>query len=106
MHVQPPARLRARAALASAMILAAFCAALCVSTPAVQAMGPTDNELFCKFFPLTAKCTAPAKPAPANMAKPMKVAAVKPATPKLGIKMLSCAKAPADKPYLYGCVWK
>jgi hypothetical protein len=89
----------------SAMILAAFCAALCVSTPAAQAIGPTDNELFCKFFPLTAKCTAPAKPAPVKPA--MKVAAAKPAaTPKLGIKMLSCVKAPADKPYLYTCVWK
>lgn len=92
----------------SVMILAAFAAALCVSTPAAQAMGPTDSELFCKFFPLTAKCSAPAKPAPVKAAKPtMKVAAAKPAaTPKLGIKMLSCVKAPADKPYLYSCVWK
>ena len=94
----------------SALILAAVCAALCVSAPAAQAVGPKDSELFCKFFPLTTKCS-PAKPAAMPMAKPapMKIAAVKPAavaTPKMSIKMMSCVKAPADKAYLYSCVWK
>jgi hypothetical protein len=92
----------------SALILAAVCAALCVSAPAAQAVGPKDSELFCKFFPLTTKCS-PAKPAAVVKAAPVKVAAVKPAavaTPKLGVKVMSCVKAPADKPYLYSCVWK
>lgn len=93
----------------SVLILAAVCAALCVSAPAAQAVGPKDSELFCKIFPLTTKCTPSTKPAPVTMAKPMKMAAVKPAavaTPTMGIKMMSCVKAPADKPYLYSCVWK
>ena len=98
----------------SAMIVAALCAAFCVSTPAVQAKGMSDTDLFCKFFPLASKC-APAKPAatPAHhmskpMAKPMLAMAKPAAKPmtKMSIKMWHCEKRTDGKPYLLSCAWK
>lgn len=94
----------------SVMIAAALCAALCASTPvAVQAKGMTDVQLYCTFFPWTAKC-APAKPAAAKpAAKPAAVASVKPAASKpapMGIKTMHCVKAAAGAGHLYSCTWK
>ncbi|HEV7717969.1 MAG TPA: hypothetical protein VGO70_03230 [Arsenicitalea sp.] len=85
----------------SALMLAALCAGLCVSAPAVQAKGPSDAELFCKLWPVSAKChTTSAKITPVAMVtKP--AAAMKPAH----LKMLSCVKA-TDKKYFYSCSWK
>jgi hypothetical protein len=92
----------------SALMLAALCAALCVSTPAVQAKGMGDAELYCKLMPLTAKC----QPAKAAAAKPvvMHVAATKLApkavtTKAPHLKMLSCEKATGKK-FMYSCSWK
>jgi hypothetical protein len=93
----------------SAMIVAALCAGLLASTPvAVQAKGPTDVQLYCTFFPFTAKC-APAKPAAAApAARPAVVAAAKPAVKPAAfhIKTMQCAKAPAGAGHLYSCSWK
>ena len=98
----------------SVMILAALCAALCVSVPAAQAKGMTDKEIYCTFMPMAKMCApAAAKPAMAKpamakpaMAKPApkKVAAAKPAP--VGIKMLACVKAEPGKGHLYSCKWK
>jgi hypothetical protein len=95
----------------SVMILAALCAALCVSVPAAQAKGMTDKEIYCTFMPMAKMCApAAAKPAMAKpaMAKPAmamaKPAAAKPA-PK-GIKMMACVKAEPGKGHLYSCKWK
>jgi hypothetical protein len=90
----------------SALMLAALCAALCVSAPAVQAKGMSDTDLYCKLMPLTAKCHAtPAKSAPAKpVAK--QVAAAKAVTVKAPhFKMMSCVKS-TDKKFLYSCSWK
>lgn len=105
----------------SVMILAALCAALCVSTPAAQAKGMTDKEIYCTFMPMATMC-APAKPAMAKpamapaMAKPAmamaKPAMAKPApkmaaaAPAMGMKMMACTKADKGKGYLYSCKWK
>jgi hypothetical protein len=97
----------------SAMILAALCAAFCVSTPAVQAKGMTDMDMYCKILPMTAKCKAPAPAKPVAavpMAKPaaMKMAMAKPA-PKpmaMGMKMMGCVPAPAGSKFFLTCNWK
>ena len=102
----------------SAIIAAALCAAFCVSTPAAvqaaattMAKGPTDVQLYCTFFPWTAKCATPApakaKPVAKAVVKPVtKVAMAKPAAAKTGIKTMACVPAPKGKAYLYSCSWK
>ena len=92
-----------------ALIVAALCVSLAAATPPAQAAakGPTDMQFFCTFMPLLKDCMKPATPAKMAAPAATKIAAAKPAVmPKLGIKMMSCVKAPAGKPYLLACSWK
>jgi hypothetical protein len=110
----------------SAMILAALCAALSLSAPlaaqaATTAMTPaktpakgmSDVEMYCKFFPWTAKC-ASTTPAKAAVMPVKQMAMAKPAAPMapmakpahMGMKMMTCVKAAPGQGHLFSCTWK
>lgn len=90
----------------TALILAAAATLLAASMPVAMAKGPTDMEVFCKIWPLSAKCHSAGTPTPAKMIAPMHTAMAAPKPMSAPhIKMLTCTKSTSGK-YLLDCAWK
>ena len=92
----------------TALIIAAAATLLAASAPAALAKGPSDMDIFCKIWPVSAKCHSAAAHAPAKVVAPVKTAMAAPAKPAMSaphIKTLHCTKSTSGK-YLLDCTWQ